>query len=107
MNKVLAFCAAVVVLPGCGVFADRSNEYKEAGVIAPMVLPEGVKAGPLESVYTVPDITVSEFDYIDKEDKLVVPRPSPMSQDSEYARVKIQKVGERRWVLAEAPTSQV
>lgn len=94
-------------LAGCGIFADRSTEYREAGVIEPIRLPEGVSAVPLESAYEIPSIEVNEFDYIDESDELVVPRPAPMSQDSEYARVKIQKVGERRWVLAEAPTSQV
>ncbi|HEY7772655.1 MAG TPA: outer membrane protein assembly factor BamC [Marinagarivorans sp.] len=111
MNKVIAqnallLCAAMGV-SGCGMFADRSNEYKEAAVMAEMKLPEGVESAPLESAFRVPEVTVNEFDYIDEDEKLVVPRPAPMSQDSEYARVKIQKVGERRWVLAEAPTSQV
>lgn len=94
-------------LAGCGIFADRSTEYREAGVIEPISLPEGVKSVPLESAFEIPSVEVNEFDYIDESDELVIPRPSPMSQDSEYARVKIQKVGERRWVLAEAPTSQV
>lgn len=97
----------VMSLAGCGIFADRSTEYREAGVIEPIRLPEDVRSVPLESAFEIPSVEVNEFDYIDEADKLVIPRPAPMSQDSEYARVKIQKVGERRWVLAEAPTSQV
>ena len=111
MNKEIVrstlLCVAMGGLAGCGMFADRSAQYKEAGVMETMKIPEGIEAAPLESAFHVPQITVNEFDYIDEDDKLVVPRPSPMSQDSEFARVKIQKVGERRWVLAEAPTSQV
>ena len=111
MNKEIVrstlLCVAMSGLAGCGMFADRSTQYKEAGVMETMKIPEGIEAAPLESAFHVPQITVNEFDYIDENDKLVVPRPAPMSQDSEFARVKIQKVGERRWVLAEAPTSQV
>lgn len=112
MNKVLVSKALLgsvltVIVTGCGIFTDRSSQYKEAGVLEAISLPEGVASAPMESAFAVPKISVNEFGYIDSEEKLVVPRPAPMSQDSEYARVKIQKVGERRWVLAEAPTSQV
>lgn len=112
MNKVLASKALLgsvlaVMVTGCGMLPDRANQYKEAGVVEEITLPEGVAAAPMESAFAVPQITVNEFDYIDTDEKQVVPRPAAMSQDSEYARVKIQKVGGRRWVLAEAPTSQV
>lgn len=112
MNKVLASKALfgsvlTVMVTGCGVFADRSDQYKEAGVLEAITLPEGISAKPMESAFAVPQISVNEFDYIDSEEDIAVPRPSAMSQDSEYARVKIQKVADRRWVLAEAPTSQV
>ena len=111
MNKQIVRSTLLFVamsgMVGCGMFADRSTQYKEAGVMETMKIPEGIEAAPLESAFHVPQIEVNEFDYIDEDEKLVIPRPAPMSQDSEFARVKIQKVGERRWVLAEAPTSQV
>lgn len=112
MNKVLASKALLgsvltITMTGCGVFADRSDQYKEAGVLEAIRLPEGISAAPMESAFAVPQISVNEFDYIDSEEDIAVPRPAAMSQDSEYARVKIQKVANRRWVLAEAPTSQV
>ncbi len=113
MNKFLVVGAIGVMavtaslLQGCGIFSDRSTEYREAGVMPTIVVPEGIKSGPLEPIYTVPEVKVNEFDDLIDDDSLVVPRPAPMSQDSEFARVKIQKVGDRRWILAEVPTSQV
>ena len=104
---LLFSCALLSVLSGCGIFSDKSADYKEAGVIPSLELPEGVEAPPLESPYVVPEVSVNEFTFIEENNQLIVPRPSRMSQDAEFARVKIQKVGERRWVLAEAPTSQV
>jgi outer membrane protein assembly factor BamC len=100
-------CAALGVLPGCGIFSNNRTDYKEANVLPPLVIPEGIDAPLLESPYAIPEVATNDFEFIEEDKKLVIPRPSRMSQDSEFARVKIQKVGDRRWVLAEAPTSQV
>ncbi len=112
MNKLYfsrIACGALValLLTGCSFFSADKSRYKEAGVLEPIRLPAGVQAASVESAYRIPDVEAREFDYVDIDDKLVIPRPAPMSQDAEFARVKIQKVGERRWILAEAPTSQV
>lgn len=103
-------CVATLLLSllgGCSFFSSDKSLYKEAGVVKPLHLPEGISTQTIESAYHIPEVEAREFDYVDSEEALVIPRPAPMSQDAEFARVKIQKVGERRWVLAEAPTSQV
>jgi outer membrane protein assembly factor BamC len=108
-NAICALGVAFVsasLLGACGIFSDGSDEYRDAKSLPVITLPPGVESGPLDPLFEVPKAQVSEFD----RQELVggkVPRPAPMSQDSEFARVKIQKVGERRWILAEAPTGQV
>lgn len=110
MNKILVvgvLGVAASLLQGCGMFSDRSTEYREAAVMPTIAVPDGIKSGPLEPIYAVPEVKANELDDLMEGNSLVVPRPAPMSQDSEFARVKIQKVGDRRWILAEVPTSQV
>ncbi len=94
-------------LSGC-IFRDRSEDYQRTGSIKPIRLPEGVKSVPLEPLYPIPEVHEQEAAFYDlKTDGFVVPRPEPMSAEAEKSKIKIQKVGDRRWILAEAPTSQV
>lgn len=94
-------------LSGC-IFRDRSDEYQRAGSIKPITLPEGVTSVPLEPLYPIPEVREQQAGFYDiRTDGFVVPRPEQMSAEGEKSKIKIQKVGERRWILAEASTSQV
>lgn len=95
------------VLSGC-IFRDRSEDYQRAGSIKPISMPEGVTSIPLEPLYPIPDVREQQSAFYDiRTDGFVVPRPEQMSAEGEKAKVKIQKVGERRWILLDASTSQV
>lgn len=105
-TPVLLVCFALLV-SGC-IFRDRSDEYRRTGSIKPITLPEGVRSVPLEPLYPIPEVQRGEGSFYDLQtDGFEVPRPEPMSAEAEKSKIKIQKVGERRWILAEAPTSQV
>lgn len=94
-------------LSGC-IFRDRSEDYQRAGSIKPITLPEGVTSVPLEPLYPIPEVREQQAGFYDiRTDGFVVPRPEQMSAEGEKSKIKIQKVGERRWILAEASTSQV
>lgn len=95
-------------LSGC-IFRDRSKEYQKAGSIKQITLPEGVSSVPLEPLYPIPEVQEqsSTAFYDIRTDGFEVPRPEPMSAEGEKSKIKIQKVGDRRWILAEAPASQV
>jgi len=96
-----------LLVSGC-IFRDRSEDYRRTGSIKPISLPDGVTSIPLEPLYAIPEIQQGEGGFYDiRTDGFVVPRPEAMSAEAEKSKIKIQKVGERRWVLAEAPTSQV
>lgn len=96
-----------LLVSGC-IFRDRSDEYLRTGSIKPIRLPEGVTSVPLEPLYAIPEVQQGENSFYDMQsDGFEVPRPEPMSAEAEKSKIKIQKVGERRWILAEAPTSQI
>lgn len=101
----VGLCSAAL-LSGCGIFADHSRDYQRAASIKPIVLPEGVQSQPLEPLYPIPKIAEQEVNLADLGNG-TAPRPDPLSKNLEEAKVKIQKVGSDRWILAEAPSGQI
>lgn len=93
-------------LTGC-IFRDRSEDYQRTGSIKPITLPEGISSIPLEPLYPIPEVQQQNAYYDIRTDGFVVPRPEQMSAEGEKSKIKIQKVGDLRWILAEAPTGQV
>jgi outer membrane protein assembly factor BamC len=93
---------ACVALGGCGwlvgdegYFRDRSDDYREARAIPPMVVPEEKKAEAISQLYVIP---------VERTDALLakefeVPRPIPLVGDPEENVVRIQKLGEEQWIL--------
>lgn len=107
IKKIALVVAVSLFLNGC-IFRDRSEDYQRSGSIEPISVPEELNAAPMEPLYPIPSVQrVDDAFYDIDTDGFVIPRPEPMSAEREAAKVKIQKVGDRRWVLAEAPTSQV
>ena len=105
--KTLLPLTLLMVLSGC-IFRDLSSDYQRAESLEPIEVPNNMASTPMEPLYPIPDVEVEEQAFYDIEkDGFVVPRPEPMSAERENAKIKIQRVGERRWILAEAPTSQV
>lgn len=105
---VLLAISLTLPLSGC-IFRDRSQEYQRSGSIKEITLPEGVSSVPLEPLYPIPEVREQECTtfYDIRTDGFVVPRPEPISAAGEKARIKIQKVGDRRWILIDAPAAQV
>ena len=101
-------CAAVTTLSGCGIFGqdgyfrDRGDDYQLADSLPPLQMPEGVSAKHQEELYEVPQIS-GEVD----RGEFVVPRPQALSVNVGLDRVKIQKLGNRRWVLVNQPPDEV
>lgn len=97
---------SVVVVSGCGIFNDHSRDYQRAASIKPIELPGEVKSQALEPLYPIPRIAEQEVNLADLGNGSA-PRPDPLSKNLEEAKVKIQKVGSDRWILAEAPSGQI
>ena len=96
-----------LVLSAC-IFHDRSEDYQRSGSIGTIELPEGMSSAPLDPMYPIPEVSERYGSFHDVgQGGFVIPRPEPRNIEKDNAKVKIQRVGERRWILAEAPTSHV
>ncbi|MFD1215051.1 MULTISPECIES: outer membrane protein assembly factor BamC [Microbulbifer] len=111
MTKLTAgavLCAAVTTLSGCGIFGnegffrDRSDDYQKSESLPPLQMPAGVSSKHQEELYEVPQISGEV-----ERTSFVVPRPQALSVNAGLDRVKIQKLGNRRWVLVSQPPDQV
>ncbi|MFC6980680.1 outer membrane protein assembly factor BamC [Microbulbifer taiwanensis] len=104
-----ALCIASIALAGCGIFGDngyfrdRSDDYQRADTLPPLQLPSGVTAKHQEELYEIPQIASNEL----TQEEFEVPRPQALSVNVGLDRVKIQKLGNRRWVLVSQPPAEV
>ena len=104
-----ALCLASVALTGCGVFGDdgyfrdRGDDYQLADSLPPLQMPQGVNVKPQEELYEVPRIGSADLE----RGEFKVPRPQALAVNVGLDRVKIQKLGNRRWVLVSQPPAEV
>ncbi len=114
MNRLVlraAVLAAIGGMTGCsnlfgpeGYFRDRGDDYLNADVIEPIKLPEGVTQQGIEDLYRVPSIATDEVEITQA---FEVPRPQVLSDNAFTDRVKIQKLGSKRWILVSASPAEV
>jgi outer membrane protein assembly factor BamC len=100
----------VLVAGGCsyllgdqGVFRDRSEDYKKAPDLPPVTVPEGMESAPMREIYAIPQV---EEIYLEP-GEFEVPRPAPLAAGTGQELVKIQKLGEDRWILIGVAPGQV
>lgn len=96
--------AAALLLGGCGwfsddkgIFVDRSDDYVDAREGAPLEVPEDLSAIAISDVMAVATLPPSTGRRVTYEDE--TPRPEAIFARDEEQGVKIQKLGERRWLL--------
>ena len=99
---------AMLSVSGCGwlfgdegYFRDRQNDYRDARVIPPMEVDEEVDLKVSQDLYPVPEtstLLVGEFE---------VPRPAPLLTGEDSSLVRIQKLGDERWILVELMPSEI
>lgn len=101
----------VVSLSGCGVlfgedgyFRDRGDDYLKADSIPPMQVPDHVDQNLLGQLYVIPDVSQADYEY---PKEFVAPRPEALSSNVYSDNVKIQKLGESRWIFINASPSEV
>ncbi len=114
MNTVLrlyVLLALCVWLAGCsalfgqeGYFRDRGDDYLKADAIAPIIVPDGLTEGALDELYVIPTIADTGAEFVDK---FEVPRPQALNTGQFTERVKIQRLGQNRWILINTPPSEV
>ncbi len=95
---------SLLLIGGCkwmrddkGIFVDRSDDYVAAREGAPLEVPEDLSALAISDVMAVPPLPPSSGRRVTYEDE--TPRPEAIFARDEAQGVKIQKLGERRWLL--------
>lgn len=109
-KKVLVIVASLSSgLSGCGMFGDdgmfrnRSSDYRNAQEIPPIVVPEHLDDDTVGQLYPIPPIpetnVLEEFDG--------VPRPQSLSVNNLSEVIKIQSLGDERWILSNRSPSEI
>lgn len=99
----------IVLLGGCawltgenGFFADKSGEYLDVRENTPLLIPEGLDTARVQDPFPIPPITDRlRPEYYPKRP----PRPDAIYANDNRDDVRIQRLGDRRWlVIPEPPT---
>lgn len=103
--------AAAALLAGCGwmnddkgIFVNRSDDYVDAKEQPALLVPEDLSGIGIREVMTIPPIVdqVGNETYPNK-----APKPDSLYVREESQAVRIQKLGERRWLLIPQPPAVV
>jgi len=94
---------ALLPLAGChwfsddkGFIVDRSKDYAKAQAGPATEVPEGLSSSAIGQQMSVPDLPTASAQHIFADG---VPRPEAIYAREEADTVRIQKLGDRRWVL--------
>ena len=102
MKQIWILLLTVVVASGC-TWRDRANDYRQASLSKPLALPEGVNSTALHDSYRVPGIE----SHVVLPGEFAVPKPDPLIKDTEQGVVRIQKMGDDRWILLDGTPGQI
>mgnify|MGYP003700570689 CR=1 FL=1 len=106
---IAAFSATAMLLGGCGLtddeglFRNRSQDYRRAEELPVIVVPGKLDKEAIGQLYPIPPIS----DTAVLEEDLDVPRPQPLSENVLEEKVKIQSLGDERWILTNRGPSEV
>lgn len=108
VSSIFATLPACSMFPDDGVFRDRDKDYLRTQPAKPLSMPEGIEQPSFQPLYPVPKVVaLDEFGDAQSLREYEVPRPDTVTSDESVFGVKIQRLGESRWIFLSAPTSQV
>lgn len=86
-----------------GIFVDKTDDYLQAEENEPLEIPAGLDTARVQDPFPIPEITDRlRPEYYPKRP----PRPDAIYADDNRDEVRIQRLGERRWlVIPEPPTT--
>ena len=96
-------CAVTASVGGCGwmnddegFFVNREDDYVTAVPAPPLEVPERLSNAAIQEVMAVPDLPPDAGRHIFADE---VPRPEAIYAREQAEGVRIQKLGDRRWLL--------
>jgi len=109
--KGIGFILSLAFLSGCvwlgddrGLIVDRSDDYLQAISHQPLVVPPDLGLIAIEGGVEVPEVETDEAPrYFPKEP----PKPEVLYGLREGESIRMQRLGERRWLLVPEPVSEV
>lgn len=106
----LLLTLTATTLTGCGwltgddgLFRDRQDDYRQAALEAPLTIPEGMSGSAISDELAVPGTTTGPV----LSGSFEVPRPEPLSGALGGETVRLQRLGDDRWILVEAAPGEV
>lgn len=108
--RILLALLLLSTLAGCtwltgdkGYFRDRSDDYRKARVEPRLKVPADLDDDALQDIYVIPPVTedlrvTGEFD---------VPRPAPLVARATEEMVRVQRLGDEEWILANLAPGQL
>jgi len=108
----MAAVIATAVLTGCswiygedGLFPDNTSAYQDAPELAVIAVPPSVGTGQaaIDPTYPIPEVAEN----FRLESEFAVPRPTPLTNSSQYETVRIQRLGDESWVLVAVAPGQL
>ena len=109
MMRLLTLCL-VLALGGCGWLGkqewirDRSHDYRKAKIEPELRVPPGLDSGTLQDIYVIPPTNQS---LAVAEGEFEVPRPTPLVSRESEEMVRIQRLGDEEWMLANVAPGQL
>lgn len=86
-------------------FTDRENEYRVAGSIDPLKLPSDLNGSRIKPAMVVPELPPESVANLAVE--AVDPRPVSLLESGEGEYIRIQKLGNRHWLVIDEPPAVV
>jgi outer membrane protein assembly factor BamC len=109
--SVVAGVLLPVLLAGCGwlnddrgLIVNRADDYLDARAAPPLELPDDLNRGAIHDTLVVPDVPQSSHSARYPNE---APRPEAIYARDEAQGIKIQKLGERRWLVVPEPPAVV
>jgi len=103
MSRFLISLVCIVVLGGCrfmnddkGLIIDRSDDYLDAKQAPPLQIPEELSSETLVDTLTIPELGEQPRTVFYSKQ---APRPNPVFARENGQEVKIQKLGDDRWLV--------
>lgn len=87
-----------------GLIVNRADDYLDARAAPPLVLPEDLDRSAIHDLLVVPEVPESAHSARYPNE---APRPEAIYARDEAQGVKIQKLGERRWLVVPQPPAVV
>lgn len=86
-----------------GYFRDRGDDYRHAAMDPPLQIPERLSGDSIDDRFAIPPIK----DQATLTETFVVPRPEPLDSNTEQDVVRINTLGDSRWILVNGSPGQV